>query len=93
MKTEYVRFGDRYVIPTNLIKYFYMDTAENKLIAKLTDGEIIKLTYQGDNGYANCLRNYKYLLDIFGVEYPHWLNEKELRKIYNNSIDDDEDEE
>lgn len=92
MKTDYVRFGDRCVVPVNLIKYFYMDTAENKLIAKLTDGEIISLTYQGDDGYVNCLRNYKYLLDIFGVEYPHWLDEKELRKLYNNNINDDEDE-
>jgi hypothetical protein len=69
-----------------------MDTAENKLIAKLTDGEIISLTYQGDEGYVHCLRNYKYLLDIFGVEYPYWLDEKELRKLYNNNINDDEDE-
>ena len=88
MKTDYVRFGDRYVVPVNLIKYFYMDTAENKLIAKLTDGEIISLTYQGDEGYVNCLRNYKYLLDIFGVEY-----QKKLRKLYSNNIDDDDDEE
>ena len=50
MKPEYVRFGDRYVILVNLIKYFYMDTAENKLIAKLTNGEVISLTYQGDDG-------------------------------------------
>ena len=92
MKPEYVRFGDRYVIPVNLIKYFYMDTAENKLIAKLTDGELINLTYQGDDRYVNCLRNYKYLLDIFGVEYPHWLNEKELRKLNSNNIDDDEED-
>lgn len=91
MKPEYVRFGDRYVILVNLIKYFYMDTAENKLIAKLTDGELINLTY-GDDGYVDCLRNYKYLLDIFGVEYPHWLNEKELRKLNNNNIDDDEED-
>jgi hypothetical protein len=69
-----------------------MDTAEHKLIAKLTDGEIISLTYQGDEGYVHCLRNYKYLLDIFGVEYPYWLDEKELRKLYNNNINDDEDE-
>ena len=41
---------------------------------------------------VSCLRNYKYLLDIFGVEYPHWLNEKELRKLNSNNIDDDDEE-
>lgn len=92
MRVDYVRFGDRYVVPVNLIKYFYMDTAESKLIAKLTDGEVISLTYQGDDGYVNCLRNYKYLLDIFGVKYPHWLNEKELRKLHTDTISDDDED-
>ena len=92
MRVDYVRFGGRYVVPVNLIKYFYMDTAESKLIAKLTDGEVISLTYQGDDGYVNCLRNYKYLLDIFGVKYPHWLNEKELRKLHTDTISDDDED-
>lgn len=81
MKPDYVRFGDRYVIPTDLIKYFYINTVDNKLIAKLKDGEEISLTYNGDDGYVNCLRNYVYLLDTFGVLYPNWLDEKELRKV------------
>lgn len=92
MKPDYVRFGDRYVVPTELIKYFYIDTKDNKLYAKLKDGEEISLTYQGDDAYVNCLRNYKYLLDILSVEYPHWLNEKELRKLYNDSINDDDED-
>ena len=92
MKPEYVRFGDRYILSPDLIKYFYIDTTVNKLYAKLKDGDEISLTYQGDDAYVNCLRNYKYLLDILGVEYPYWLNEKELRKLYNNNIDDDEED-
>lgn len=91
MAPNYVRFGDRYVIPQDLIKYFYIDTANNKLYTKLKDGEEISLSYQGDDGYVNCLRNYVYLLDIFGVAYPHWLNEKELRKL-NTYLDDDDEE-
>ena len=90
MGPNYVRFGDRYVIPTKLIKYFYIDTTENKLIAKLTDGEEIKLSYSGDDAYRCCLRNYIYLLDLFGIQYPNWLDEKELRKLNSSSIDDEE---
>lgn len=92
MAPDYVRFGDRYVIPRDLIKYFYIETKDKKLIVKFKDGEEISLTYSGDDGYANCLRNYVYLLDIFDVQYPNWLDEKELRKLRPKLDDDDEEE-
>lgn len=88
---EYVRIGDRYVVPRELIKYFYIDTSDKKLVTKLKDGEEINLTYQGDDAYENCLRNYVYLLDLLHVDYPKWLDQKTLRKIKYVGIDDEED--
>ena len=91
MGPNWIRFGDRYCIPQDLIKYFRIETDNNKLIAKLKDGEEISLTYKGDDAYFNCLRNYVYLLDIFGIQYPNWLDDKELRKILPKSYLEGED--
>ena len=91
MGPDWIRFGDRYCIPQDLIKYFRIETDNNKLIAKLKDGEEISLTYNGDDAYFNCLRNYVYLLDIFGIQYPNWLDDKELRKILPKSYLEGED--
>ena len=41
MGPNWIRFGDRYCIPQDLIKYFRIETDNNKLIAKLKDGEEI----------------------------------------------------
>lgn len=83
--------GTDIVSPQDLIKYFRIETDNNKLIAKLKDGEEISLTYNGDDAYSNCLRNYVYLLDIFGIQYPNWLDDKELRKIRPKSYLEDDD--
>lgn len=91
MGPNWIRFGDRYCIPQDLIKYFRIETDNNKLIAKLKDGEEISLTYNGEDAYSNCLRNYVYLLDIFGIQYPNWLDDKELRKIRPKSYLEDDD--
>lgn len=91
MGPNWIRFGDRYCIPQDLIKYFRIETDNNKLIAKLKDGEEISLTYNGDDAYFNCLRNYVYLLDTFGIQYPNWLDDKELRKILPKSYLEGED--
>lgn len=82
MIPEYVRCGDRYVVPTHLIKYFYMDTKDNSLTVKLTDGEMIELSYgDTDKARLNCLRNYVYLLDTLGVEYPNWITTEDFKSI------------
>lgn len=73
MIPEYVRVGDKYVVPAHTIKYFYIDTKDNGLTAKLKDGEDLTFKYTGDDAYARCLYNYKYLLDVLGVAYPVWL--------------------
>lgn len=92
MVPSHVRFGDRYVIQSDLIKYFYMETDKNTLYAKLKDGDSINLSYgDGDKAYVNCLRNYVYLLNIFNIDYPYWLNEKELAKL--RSIEYEEEDE
>lgn len=87
MIPEYVRVGDRYGVPSHLIKYFYMDTEKNELTCKLKDGEELSFSYGEDKDKARrkCLRNYIYLLETFSIPLPHWITKEDM-KIYREDV-------